>query len=333
MPYARLRVVESHLLDHGKRKDVDIKNGDDYRTQEYGNPNQYCAFTFRRVLAADSKTIMQSEVEIFSTHLITLLKEYATHLPRHTWEVSRVKLLAPFPSLVYNWDRLWDISESTSFLPEEILARQDLKLLMETIMGECSELAPYFEARQTNLRLNLVTFDTLWTLFVPGELIYATPFMNKPQVFTLESANTILSDAGSPRTTKGESPDPAASSGNSHTGGSIICSGFDFDGRDIVKVFYEIHIPKFLGAREINTLPCYPFKYHQEDGNSFYRTRQELLARGKSFFSITKSTKSQTFMYSDRALSDGSGVRLHADYMVSEDELKSIQKYKLIALE
>jgi len=41
-------------------------------------------------------------------------------------------------------------------------------------------------------------------------------------------------------------------------------------------------IPDFKGARKINTLPCYPLKYHAEEAT----LRTQLIERGKKFVAL-----------------------------------------------
>ncbi|KAH8708438.1 hypothetical protein GQ44DRAFT_763453, partial [Phaeosphaeriaceae sp. PMI808] len=177
-----------------------------------------------------------------------------------------------------------------------------------TIQRNCDELAPYFRMRHSLVTQGLVTFDTIWTLFEPGVLIYASPFMEDPQVFILESPHTVLSDMGTMR-----SPNTAGwpfleSSGDSSTWRSIICSGIDLDGAQLVKVFYEIRIPKFTGTRVINSLPCYPFKYF---GDQHSELRKRIVDRGRLFLSAVYPTRVRTFHYSGLSLSDGSGIVNH----------------------
>lgn len=94
--------------------------------------------------------------------------------------------------------------------------RQDLNDLLEQIRTS-PELTAYFKTRQSYLDAKITTYEAMWSLFVPGQLVYAKPFMKTPQLFTIDTAPYMWDSKHNP---------PRL---------NVSCWCYDWNGKEIVK--------------------------------------------------------------------------------------------------
>jgi hypothetical protein len=157
------------------------------------------------------------------------------------------------------------------------------------IQAKTPELASYFKTRETHRTAAITTFDTLWTLFPPKELVYAKPHMKQDQVF--EMVNIEYPD----KIPGAESPSKLW----------ISAWSWEHDGDKSIKVFYWHGIKRFTGTKDIKDLECYPLKYHaggsEEAINSL---KASLVERGKRYEQISQSKTGAAQMW----LYDGSVI-------------------------
>ncbi len=187
------------------------------------------------------------------------------------------------------------IKENPKDNDEKKQARGDLKDLMEQI-SESSEMKSYFKTRESYLQAKITTYETMWSLFVPRRKIYAKTFMSTPQIFVVDSPPYNW-DRGRqlPLTLE------------------VDCWCYDWNGKEMVKTFYEIEIEKFQGTKPVNELPVYPLEYYDEP-KALYTNEEELCAmllnRGCKYNKIVRGPKgaSQMFQYNGDALADRRNV-------------------------
>lgn len=86
----------------------------------------------------------------------------------------------------------------------------------------------------------MVNFDILWTVFAPDTLVVASPFMDSKQ---------ILRIIGSPYLSK-----------SSQGIFRIRAWQWDWDGKAMLKVGYDLEIEYFRGSQKIAALPVYPLQ-------------------------------------------------------------------------
>ncbi|KIW33385.1 uncharacterized protein PV07_00240 [Cladophialophora immunda] len=267
----------------GGRRDTEIGR---WNELEGKAPSSKRAFTFRRVMdLTDEKKFKYSEVDVESRELRGLLRKViGDSYPGQSWEGNTINLIAPFAPVVHYWKELSETSRRNddSESPRVQAARKDLNNLLECI-STCTELESYFKTRDSNLESHTVTYQTIWTLFRPGTLVVARPFMNLPQVFEVKA-----------------SPDPWEDRRL-----TIECWGYDWNGKEIVRVTFEFPIEKFRGTKEISSLFCYPLEfYRDEKGNFDESLRAELVQRGKWFLELCQTTGArQMFEYDGQAFS------------------------------
>ncbi|KAM3071693.1 hypothetical protein ACMFMG_009565 [Clarireedia jacksonii] len=145
------------------------------------------------------------------------------------------------------------------------------------------ELEKYFKTRETNVNAKITTYETLWTCFGPKTKIVAKPFMNTPQLLEVFTAPI-------PYFTPVEASLP------------MYAWCWDWNGKKMVKVYYELKFERFRGTKSISELPFYPIDFHPNKGELLETIR----ARNKKWLKINhvKPGASQMFKYSGNAYAD-----------------------------
>ena len=159
---------------------------------------------------------------------------------------------------MHNWDvlakRVADCSDDD--------ACKDLAALLSALRAS-PELHGYFRTRDASN----ISFETLWTLFPPRQMIVAAPFMDIPQILRVEDAPTPRRGAGLAESYQ------------------IWAWQWDWDGKMMVKVHYRLSIPRFQGSRRIVDLPYYPLSFHDKPGPEALRA--SVRQRSRSFLEAT----------------------------------------------
>lgn len=248
------------------------------------------AFTVRRVMAIrDITKLAYTEVDIQAQGLRTFLKDMiGPEYPNQSWEGQTINMTAPFAPIVFNWDKLQEETKAKEGDDAKLReTREDLAQLLKNL-ERADELTTYFKTRDSNSAAKVTTWETMWTIFAPGTEVIAKPFLNTVQIFKVDAP-------------------PGAGPGNRKT---VYCWGYDWNGKELVKSWYDFPIEKFNGTQEIHTLDCYPFEFHQDDmtdskdasgGNPL---RKKLIDRGKSFTDLCRVPRGarQMFDYDDLVL-------------------------------
>ena len=162
---------------------------------------------------------------------------------------------------------------------------------MDTVKA-APELVGYFKTRESNLNAAITTYETMWTLFAPKTKIIAKPFLNTSQIFEVEGAPVPYGRVP-PKTLR------------------VLAFCWDWNGKEMTKVFYLLPIDKFRGTKDINQLPCYPIKYYKngtpEDVDELCKA---IKTRGIKYNKIVRSPPgaTQMFSYNGEAVSDRRNV-------------------------
>lgn len=171
---------------------------------------------------------------------------------------------SPYEPFVLNWDKLDDAAKKSSPDAEDNQARLDLKLLLDTISSGSSgdtKLDKYFKTRDSNKEQKFVTYESLWTIFSPGALVYAKPFLGEDQVIIVQDC--LGPWPPSRRTSKWP----------------LQCLTYDWNGKAFKRVALRLYIENFEGTKAINSLPFYPLEHHQE----LETLKKRLLERGAKY--------------------------------------------------
>ena len=264
------------------------------KTEENVSKDQQ-AFTYRKYVARGRS---QTRADItFGSELLSLLRRLIAHYNSHIWDDGILD--EPFEPLVLNWDLLSEEVKREDGDEDEKQTREDLKILMNIIATNSGDerLNSYFETREANRQSGTITYDTLWTIFPPGELVYSRPFLNLDQLFLVQDYVYIWPISG-PRRKKSSS-------------WTLICWSYEWDGTVFERKAFELDIDPFIGSLAINALPVYPVKYyHDKEGRTWEESlKKKLLDRGRRFREIcTTKRGSRTFNYTGVALSRGKGL-------------------------
>ncbi|KAI8180185.1 hypothetical protein K4K52_013037 [Colletotrichum sp. SAR 10_76] len=136
------------------------------------------------------QTPNRSEIDIVSKNLWNLLKKYLGHFPYHIFREDPVTLSSPYDAIIYEYDDLLAEAEKAEEDEENMQARKDLKLLLDTIRTSSGDekLDKYFKMRPNYKKAtpNTIQFEDLWTVFPPGMLVYGKPFQGEDQVFVVK---------------------------------------------------------------------------------------------------------------------------------------------------
>lgn len=234
-----------------------------------------------------------SEIDIHDIGLWGLLGSELGHYPYHTFRGNPSTLRSPFQPLIHNWDKLQSIS-SEDVDDDKAQSRRDLKLLLDTISAGSGDdkLDRYLKTREVSQEQRTVTFDNLWTLFPPGELVYGTPFLNQPEIFLVQDCLESW-----------------PSSRSRYLGGDsswkLLCWAYDWNGEKFYRSSLTLTFEPFDGQKSIVSLPFYPLHIHE----SREMIEETLVERGKRFRELCRPrTKkplelgSQMFDYKGNAI-------------------------------
>ena len=238
------------------------------------------AFLLRKNVDAYNREENDGELEIISPDLWDLLKKLLSHYPYHIFKGDPKPIVSPYEPLILNWDRLEAATKDSSTDGKGNQARSDLKLVLDTISSGSSgdlKLDKYFKIRMPNVEQNMVTFESLWTIFSPGALVYGKPFLGQDQIFIVQDNLGTWPETGRKRSKW-----------------TLQCLTYDWDGNSFKRVALQLDIDNFEGSKPITSLPFYPLDYHQQPEV----LKQRLVERGAKFKRFCTAKKgSQMFDY------------------------------------
>ena len=237
------------------------------------------AFLLRKNIDMYNEKENDGELEIIDPDLWNLLKKLLSHYPYHIFKGEPKPIESPYEPLILNWDGLEAATRDSATDEKDSQARSDLKLVLETISSGSSgdlKLDKYFKIRLPNVEQNMVTFESLWTIFSPGALVYGKPFLGQDQIFIVQDYLATW-----PQTRRKPK-------------WSLQCLTYDWDGRSFKRVALQLDIDNFEGSKPITSLPFYPLHYHQQPEI----LKQRLVERGAKFKRFCTAEKgSQMFDY------------------------------------
>ena len=247
------------------------------------------AFTLRKKIDKDSKELSGGEIEFMNLDIWDLLKDLLSYYPYHIYRGSPQTLFSPYKALILNWDKLEQATEVKPKDDRDQQARADLKLLLDTISSGSGDLKldKYFKSRDSNRAQRVVTFETLWTIFAPGTLIYGRLFQGQDQVLLVyDSLRTWPSSGRDERW-------------------SLICWTYDWDGKLFRRMQVCLDFESFENKKPITSLPYYPLEFHDHHEE----IKERLTLRGRKYQELcTAKQGSRMFNYSGEAIFDQKGI-------------------------
>lgn len=210
-------------------------------TDRFDKPKkQGIAYTFRRTYNPETgERDAYSDIEIEGPELIRVLKEEIGKYPGLSFDTDIVTMISPFPAIIHNWEKLHERAEAS---PDDQACR-DLKNLLGRVRNS-AELEAYFKLQGSTDVTKLVSFEMLWTVFVPGKLVVVRPFLDTKQIMMVE-----------------DSPIPWV--GNGHSPLSLWAWTWDYDGHQLLKVEHEFKFSWFRGTKNVKDLAVVPLDHFE----------------------------------------------------------------------
>ena len=274
-----------------------------------------------------------SETRIECRELEALLHIALEHSPDFHYADDElgngITMSSPFEPLVHNWAKLNGLAfgeESNEYVKElaqrltcavpqmdidmvernphrkalQILADKSnlqkatkyLAMLL-TQVKRAPELTSCFESLEKQYKAHSIEFKYLWTIFPPGELVYSSVFMGRPQIFVV-------------RDKLGERMVASEGGRDEKAIWLLLCWSYDWNGTAFNRVPVILGFEEFESNRVINTLPHYPFRFHTSRDS----IKEILFKRGKRFHDLcTRSPGSQMLHYDGKAIVHGEGFQ------------------------
>lgn len=179
--------------------------------------------------------------------LCWVLKDY----PRIAPELNRFEIVAPFRPFVHRWQRLTEALDNE----QDPLTKSHIQLFYDALK---KELQVTLEARADFLAHGTITFDSLWMIFEPGDIIYTT-WNKRPVAARLGTASTFL--------------------GRHEDFYRLECDMIRGNGQMFGWVHPRWDIPDFEGMVKITDLVSYPLKYHPKAG----KIKKQLIEKGRAY--------------------------------------------------
>ena len=222
------------------------------------------AFLLRKIIDTESSEDNSGELEIVSRDLWSLLKRTLSSYPYHYFQGDAGSMNSPYEPLILYWDELEKAAKESVADENDNRARLDLRLLLDTILSGSGDLKldKYFKTRESHRDQKSVTFESLWTLFPPGTLIFSRQFLGQDQVFIVQD-NRI----------------PWPPVGRKNVKWTLKCWTYDWDGKVFKRMALELRIDSFEGIKPISSLPFYPLDHHPEPKDLIKR----LVERGAKY--------------------------------------------------
>lgn len=207
----------------------------------------------RRVLSMHS-------IVIQSPLLKDLLGNVLSGYPGVTVGLQRLEFSGRFEPLIHRWREfekaILHLEKDVSDRPADEDAADKLKhakLLHKLLADEFREV---IDSSKDMTLQGVMTYDLLWSLFQPGQFIYAK-VQGQDRIFRLHSSRYGTDRNGNPVYW-------------------ISCQFIDYDGTRFGTNKLNIQIPKFEGTKPINHLAVLPLSFHSQEAD----TKAKLIQRG-----------------------------------------------------
>lgn len=169
-----------------------------------------------------------------------------------TATLRRLVFQAPFQPFIHRWQEFTDALDEQ----EDEETKKHLELLYKTLEAELKDI---IAARIDYIKNQVITFEHLWTIFVPGSTLYSHEW-NRDCGSRLKSSTYF------------EHPKYGNCFG-------VMAQKVDWDGDKFGYACAQNLIPEFPGTMAISSLDTFPLEYHPEQE----KISTELLKRGKLF--------------------------------------------------
>ncbi|KAJ6537188.1 hypothetical protein B0H19DRAFT_1270842 [Mycena capillaripes] len=302
---------KAELVYHDKRWD---KNGDEYCIRQKkaaprtpgGDWWEKHILVVIRHFAKDEpekEKVEKTTVEVYSQHLRKILAKVIDTYPGISFHTEHISLTLPVESL-YHY--LTELRAEASTLKEGFAEFVHLNILLDFIEKQFANTID----QVNNLRpQNLVSYQTLWTLFRPGTIIHSK-IRGYDRAFKLESYYTV----------------PWGQQAGFYQIGTYM----DYDGKNFGARKEKLKIPPFEGCAHIACLPFAPLEMRTRKDE----IRMALMKRGKRFqamrgqchgeyIGVAIEQNSENYKFSIQVMIDGTSYNPICDnFAGSENDKK-----------
>ncbi|KAJ7336377.1 P-loop containing nucleoside triphosphate hydrolase protein [Mycena albidolilacea] len=252
---------KTELIHLDKRWD---KNGDEYyvrqKKAESRTPGgdwweKHVLVVIRHFDEGEPEKVEQTTVEVYSGYLRKTLAKVIGTYPSISFRTEHICLTLPAECLYHYLSELRAEAET---LQEGSVELEHLNILLDFIE---TQFANTIESVNNLRPQNLVSYDTLWTLFRPGTIIHSK-IRGYDRAFKLQSYYTVRC--------------------GQHVGFYSLGSYMDYDGENFGTRAERLKIPPFAGSMAIPALPFAPLEMR----NRKDEIRAALMKRGERFQSM-----------------------------------------------
>ncbi|KAH8724359.1 P-loop containing nucleoside triphosphate hydrolase protein [Phaeosphaeriaceae sp. PMI808] len=227
------------------------------------------ALVVRRIISQKGM-VSHTEIDIKSPHLEGILKEIYDGVPG--LKLNKSPPTASPQILFWASEKLLQIKEEEKkkSMPDQALIN-DIGTALRFVQEDYGELIENLKSLTSN---GEITFNLLWAIFPPNELVLADnhSILKQPQAFV------ALSSGNSQRDNRQEF---------FWAEGKVITH----DGEDFGMGNFCPEINSFEGAQKIASLSCFPIKFHPHAT----ALKASLIARGKKYISFLRSPTCQEY--------------------------------------
>ena len=241
-------------FDSGPINWIENYPGDVEKSVEFTPESQQHALLVRHKKCEGRKPFTIHSIDIQSTLLKRALEYVFEDYPGITPGLARLSFAPPFEAFYYRWDRLQKISEDSQHNDQETL--DHIQLLKKVLLEELQET---FDTHNDLISHGVMTFDFLWTLFQPGDLIF-TIHCGQDRLEKVHCSSYGCIDNGNRVF--------------DIRGYHVNCDGKRF-GYELLNVFLK----HFTGTKPITELEAYPLRFHV----SAQKLQERLIQRGRHF--------------------------------------------------
>ncbi|KAK1249653.1 hypothetical protein MKX08_009656 [Trichoderma sp. CBMAI-0020] len=199
-------------------------------------------------------------IEIWSKHLVDAIEKVNKHPPLEPTK-GFFSEQEPYPTLFYHMD---DIKAEIAHMDG-----QDPQEHLKTLQRELAHVEPiWMEARQESS--DMVSYDMIWTLFRPGDLVLREDRIGNLWLFVLTDLAYIISRSRR-----------RADRAEKKTFLNVLLLNWNEVDSSLSNEYMSFNLPEFSGKRHITSLPIYPIRYQEDMERK--RIQESLARRGRKW--------------------------------------------------
>ena len=220
---------------------------DDTKTSSDDQAQRYALVVRNKKNHSGTKPMRVDSIVVHSPLLKTILKEVFDGFEGITATLKTLTFQSPFAAFFYRWERF----EKAAKHQDDKIALSHTQLLHEVLKEVLQETISTYHDLVAH---QVMTFDFLWTIFVPGE-----------HLFSVQDGQDVMVKL--------------QASWSEESQFSVSCKFVDWDGYEFGFSSSSLSIQLFENTKPISQLEVYPAKFHP----NFDETKKRLVDRGIQF--------------------------------------------------